>query len=97
MRRTGARAEVASGAGKCGSIPALGRSRERSRLHCGYERLIAMRGQVMKQQWPREQRGVTAIEYAIVAGIIALALVVVLGLLGAELATMFDKIVGAFG
>jgi Flp pilus assembly pilin Flp len=55
-----------------------------------------MRGQVMKRQWPREQRGVTAIEYAILAGIIASALVIVLGLLGAEVAAMFERIVAAF-
>jgi len=57
---------------------------------------MAMRVRVRRLRLPREQRGATAIEYAILAGIIASALVIVLGLLGTELAAMFDKIVAAF-
>ncbi|MGB3429999.1 MAG: Flp family type IVb pilin [Burkholderiaceae bacterium] len=58
---------------------------------------MAMRARVRRLRLPREQRGVTAIEYAILAGIIASALVIVLGSLGTEVAAMFDKIVAAFG
>jgi pilus assembly protein Flp/PilA len=68
-----------------------------SKVALRVERVIAMRARGASLRLPREQRGVTAIEYAILAGIIASALVIVLGLLGTELAAMFDKIVAAFG
>jgi Flp pilus assembly pilin Flp len=68
-----------------------------SKVALRVERVIAMRVRVARLRLPRKQRGVTAIEYAILAGIIASALVVVVGLLGIEVAVMFDKIVAAFG
>ena len=43
----------------------------------------------------RGQKGVTMIEYALIAALIAVVLVVVLGSLGTELSTTFQKVKNA--
>ena len=49
----------------------------------------------MKQQllklW-RDEDGATAIEYALIAGLIAVVLIVALGALGGKISNMFDEI-----
>ncbi|MDB5972397.1 MAG: Pilus assembly protein Flp/PilA [Hydrocarboniphaga sp.] len=41
---------------------------------------------------PRRQEGATAVEYGLIAGLIAVAIVVVLGLVGGSLSTVFTSI-----
>lgn len=52
-----------------------------------------MKNQIVKF-W-RDEEGATAIEYGLIAGLIAVALVTTLGLLGTELDTTFNKILTA--
>ena len=40
----------------------------------------------------RDEEGVTAIEYALIAALIALAVIITVGLVGRELNTVFQKI-----
>jgi pilus assembly protein Flp/PilA len=49
----------------------------------------------MVARWARRQRGVTMIEYALIAALIAVVMVAGLTTLGAEISTTFDKIKAA--
>ncbi len=46
-------------------------------------------------RWARRQNGVTMIEYALIAALIAVVMVAGLTTLGAEISTTFDKIKAA--
>lgn len=45
----------------------------------------------IKNFW-KDEEGATAIEYGLIAGLIAVAIVTTVGLLGTEINTTFDKI-----
>jgi Flp pilus assembly pilin Flp len=63
-------------------------------MACGVLLMVAVQ-RYAEGLW-RGDSAVTTIEYAILAGVIASALILVLSVLGTQLAAMFNKIAAAF-
>lgn len=57
-----------------------------TRAHSGARRRSAVRG------WRRSQSGVTAIEYALIAALIAVAIIVAVGITGSNLQTLYNHV-----
>ena len=63
----------------------------RSRWHCGFRLMIGVKSQVI----PRlieDNRGVTAIEYALIAALIAVAAIAAFTAVGTNLSTTFSYV-----
>jgi pilus assembly protein Flp/PilA len=51
----------------------------------------------MLQKFRRDENGATAIEYSLIAGFIALAIIVAVGLTGERLVELFKSLLDLFG
>jgi pilus assembly protein Flp/PilA len=59
------------------------------------ERILNMRA--LLKTVSRDKKGVTAIEYGLIAGLIAIVIIVGVQLLGANLAALFNSLAGTIG
>jgi len=50
-----------------------------------------------KDRLEREEKGATAVEYGLMVGLIAVVIIAAVTLLGTQLRTMFENVVGALG
>ena len=63
----------------------------RSRWHCGFWSMTGIKCQVIPRLF-EENRGVTAIEYALIAALIAVAAIAAFTLLGTDLSNTFSYV-----
>jgi len=56
-----------------------------------------MLNKIIAASLPRNQEGATAVEYGLIAGLIAVAILIVLGLVGDNLGSIFTQISDALG
>jgi pilus assembly protein Flp/PilA len=63
----------------------------RSRWHCGFRSMTGVRCQVIPRLF-EDNRGVTAIEYALIAALIAVAAIGAFTLVGTDLSNTFSSI-----
>jgi pilus assembly protein Flp/PilA len=63
----------------------------RSRWHCGFWSMTGVKCQVISRLF-EESRGVTAIEYALIAALIAVAAIAAFTLVGTDLSNTFSYV-----
>jgi pilus assembly protein Flp/PilA len=56
---------------------------------------VKLEGHPMFRQFLRDERGATAIEYSLIAGFIALAIIAAVGMTGQRLVTLFESLIPA--